>query len=469
MKKTLFIVLSLFLLLVAPFHINAATTATDSNASVDDTNTLLSVSEISGCSGDTLSDLFSNSQTRASSENPQLTDIRLSIADGQIVLKSILKYNNADIDLYTSGFLYKNKKTDNAGMHNNLVFAEMNDADGIHFVQFKFDKDKSELFIIIQLTKSKELLSFNVPLTTKIFNDFYNIEDNPISGRALEEKIASLYSVSGNLIDAENNVKEYEWTSPICSTKDAPMPKGTYNGWANLFDDLKDGSAKLSDHPDVEADFFKGTGWQNDNAWNFPYMVMSYSATNGPSEYLTQFTLLDVTAQNYQASDDKYQLALQVKYNSGALVSYDVDTDMLSVLYYDFGLSFNDVYAGIGNLTNNAFFINRTVSRKYLESGNLVKAFVTLYPPAEIASSVLEGLSMGTNQPATEVEYFEQNYSDQLARYQGKIMKVIIATTESNRLTMPGHLINIGGTAKYDTTLGFSWIWQYKFICSPFI
>lgn len=469
MKKALLIATSIFLLFTTPFHANAATVATGSDASADDANTLLSFTEISGYSGDTLNDLFNDSQTRASNESPRLAGTRMSITDGQVVFESVLSYNNMDIDLYTSGVLYKNEKTDNSGIHNNLVFAEMDDVNGVHFVQVKFDKDKSELLIILQLTETEELLSFCIPLTKDNFNDFYVAENNPISGRDLEEKIASLYSVSGNLIGAEKGIKEYEWSSPAYSTDSTPMPRGTYNGWANLFNDLKDGSAKLGDHPDVEADFFKGTGWQDDNAWNLPYMVMSYSMENGPSEYLTQFTLLDVTPQNYKTTDDKYQLALQLKYNSGALVSYDIYTDMLTVLYHNFGLSFDEVYVGIGKLTDNAFFINRTVSRKYLESGNLVKAFVTLYTPADIASSVLEGLSMGTNQPATEIEYFEQTFSNQLARYNGKIMKGIVATTEGNRLTMPGHLINIGGIAKYEPTLGFSWTWAYKFYCSYYI
>lgn len=468
MKKILLAVSSLFLLLAAPFHSNAATAATGSNASID-ANTLLFVNEASGLNGDTLNDLFSSSQTRASSGNPQLTDISLSVEDGLMVFESVLKYNSADIDLSTSGVLYKNEETDNSGIHSNLVFAEMDDTNGIHFVQFKFDKNRSELLIILQFTESKELLSFTIPLTTEDFNVFYNIEDNPISGKELEAKIASLYSISRNLIDTEDNTTVYEWTSPVCSTNSAPMPRGTYNGWAGLFSDLEDGSAKLSNHPDVDADFFKGTGWQHDNAWNLPYMLKSYSTTNGPSEYLTQLTLLDVTAQHYQSTDDKYQLALQFQINSGTLVSYDVYTDMLTVLYYDFGLSLEDVQIGIGKLTDNAFFINRTVSRKYLESGNLVKTFVTLYPPAEIASSVLEGLSMGTNQPATEIQYFEQTFSDQLARYQGEIIKGIVATTESNELTLPGHLINIAGLAKYDPSLGFSFTWQYSFRCFSYI
>lgn len=463
--------MSSFVLLIAtPFSVHA--TATDSNASVNEADTLLSASEISGSSADTLTALFGKSKTRTSRETPQLTDIRLSTTNDQIVFESTLKYTGVEMDLYTSGVLYKNEKTENSGMSNNLVFAEMDDINGLHFVQFKFDKNKSELLIILQFTESKELLSFSIPLTAKTFNDFYNIEENPISGRDLEEKIASLYSASSNLIDAEDNTTEYEWYSSTFiteSTNTSSLLRGTFNGWADLFSDLEDGSAILSNHPNVEADFFKGTGWQNDNGWNLPYMVMSYSVPNGSGEYLTQFTLLDVTAQNYPVTSDKYKVALQVKYKSGALVSYNEYTDMLSVVYYDFGLSFNEVYVGIGGLTDNAFFIDRTVSRKFLEEGNLVKAFVTLYPPADAVSSIFDGLTMGTNQPATEIEYFEQTYSAQLDKYQGQIIKGIVASTEGKKLTIPGHLINIGGTLIYDTTLGFSWTLAYKFYCSPFI
>lgn len=139
---------------------------------------------------------------------------------------------------------------------------------------------------------------------------------------------------------------------------------------------------------------------------------------------------------------------------------------MLTVLYFDFGLSFDHVSVGIGDLTDNAFFINRIVSRKYLEEGNLVKAFITLYPPADSAVSVLEGLSDETNQPATEIRYFPDTLSAQLAKHNGKIIKGIVATSATDRLTLPGHLINIGGDAKYDPTKGFSWMWEYEFSCS---
>lgn len=465
MKKILFFVCSL--LLVFSTSSNVFATATDPNAELStDAGALFSVDAISGCSGDDLTSLFDETSARAVDGSPQLTDVEISEANGQLVFDAILKYADIDMRLSSSGDIYKNEKTSNSGTYDDLILAEMADIDGIHFVQFRVDKNKPEIFIVLQLTQSKELLSFNIPIEPDVFNNMYDIADNPLSGKDLEEKIAALYSVSHNLIDAESSTTKYHWSSPVCTTQGSPIPKGTFNGWADLFKDLKDGSAKLSDHPNVEADLFKGTGWQDDNAWNIPYMVMSYSKPNGPGQYLTQFTLLDIITQDHRLNNDTYKLALQLQYSSGALVKYDEYTDMLTVLYFDFGLSFDHVSVGIGDLTDNAFFINRIVSRKYLEEGNLVKAFITLYPPADSAVSVLEGLSDETNQPATEIRYFPDTLSAQLAKHNGKIIKGIVATSATDRLTLPGHLINIGGDAKYDPTKGFSWMWEYEFSCS---
>lgn len=467
MKKTLLFACSFLLAFVTSTNVFA--TATDTNAVTrTDADTLIAIDDISGCSGNDLNSLFNGTPARTSSSSPQLTDIKISSSNGQITFDSTLKYSDIEIDVSSAGNLYKNEKTSNSGMYDDLILAEMTDINGIHFVQFRVDKNRSEILIVLQLTQSKELLSFNIPIDLNIFDNIYDIADNPLSGKDLEEKIVELYSISHNLIDAKSNSKKYHWASPVCTPQETPAPRGTFNGWAELFRDLKDGSAKLSDHPDVEADFFKGTDWQDDNAWNIPYMVMSYSKPNGPGEYLTQFTLLDIVAQEQRLTNDTYKLVLQLQYNSGALVKYDEHTDILTVMYHDFGLSFDKASVGIGDLTDNAFFIDRTVSRRYLEEGNTVKAFITLYPPADSAISVLEGLSYETNQPATEIHYFPNTYSEQLAKYNGKLVKGIVATTGSNRLTMPGHLINISGTARYDPTKGFSWMLEYEFSCSNF-
>lgn len=463
MKKKILIAGTLFFIFSA--SMNAFASEENDNVSMDKGEMVLTIDSANGKCGESLSSLFEDVQLFENSESPSLNNIEFFVSDGRLVFNATLRYSGEDVVLNTSGVLYKNKKTERSGVSDTLILAEMDDTQNFHFAQFRFDKISSALLIVLQDIETKELFSFSIPLSEEELEKIDNIEDSPISGSELDEKIVSLYSISHNLIDAETKTDVYQWQSPEYTPGSFKSPRASYNGWKELLTDLEDGTAKLGDHPNVNADFFKGNEWQYDNAWNLPYTVTAYSYVNGP-EYLTQFSLIDVTAQDYPVTSNKYFLALQFKVNDGVIVSYNPNTDILTLLYSDLGISFNNVKVGIGKLTNNAFFIDRTVSRRYVEEGNLVRAFVSLYPPADDILNVLEGLSWGTNQPATEVEYFESTYNNQMSRYEGKLVRGIVASSEENRLVLSDHLINVGGNLSYDPLSSFSWYWAYSYSCA---
>ena len=89
------------------------------------------------------------------------------------------------------------------------MLAEMNDVDHIHFVQVRFDKERSLLSTVLQSTRDEELFYFETPLEDDTFNELYNLVKNPISEEELEKKILKLYNVSGNLINAERETGHF--------------------------------------------------------------------------------------------------------------------------------------------------------------------------------------------------------------------------------------------------------------------
>lgn len=470
MKSVKVILCSMILIFACSLSTYAKATdsnATDSNA-IEENNIVLTVDETSGIYGSSLDEIFTGA-SKYSARPPVLSNVSISNSMNEIVFQGTLSCEGRVFSINSTGDLYKNEKTSNSGMHGNIILADMEDTEEVHFVQFRFDRRNSELLIIMQFIESRELLSFTISLNTNIFNNIDALSENIIDDEELENKIVELYSISRNLLDVDERTDVYRLkSSTFNSYTPMAIDEGNYTEWMNFFDDLSDGTVKLNDYPNDMASMFKGHGVSTDNEWNYPYATTSYSYQNGPDAYLTQVSFLDIVMQGYPIHSDKYELALQLKYREGAVVEYDSITDTLTVLYYNFGVRLTDVQVGIGELTN-SFFINRKVSRRYEESGNLVRAFLALYAPADAALGVLEGLSMGTNQSASETEYFEENVDGQMVKYQGKIVKGIVASSEENSLTKPGHMLNVAGTMKPITSGSYTWKMEYVFTAQSYI
>lgn len=177
-------------------------------------NAIFSCSQAIGNSARNLDDLF-NGELPENSENvPVLSDVSFFHHDDRLTLKASLSYYGAREDFSTSGILYKNEKTKNSGMCENLVLGEMDDFDYWHFVQLRVDKDREAIIIILQDINTMELLQFKIPIDADQFDMFYTLQENSLHESELELKIIELYSVSRNLIGHVPETGSFQYSSP---------------------------------------------------------------------------------------------------------------------------------------------------------------------------------------------------------------------------------------------------------------
>lgn len=466
--KNRFLAVLLALVVVMLTSAMTAFAEEDSASSKVDKNIeeLLVFDEITGISASSIGSLFSENQL-SRADGPKLSNVTLTEENGKFVLQGILTNDGKVIDFVSSGDLYKKEKTDNAHTYGNLILGDLSHFKNIHFVQFRIDKDKSSIFIILQTIDTKELMQFELPIDQSIFDALYNSLENKLIGRELEEKIIELYSVGGNLIDADAAVSEAGSISPPVSTNEIEPLATTYNGWDRLINDLNaNGSVILSNYRNIDASVFKGSGWKHDRQWgSTPYAFVSYSTANGPGEYFTQFALVDVITHSLPGGgNDLWNTSIEARYKDGMIVKYDAYSDRLTVEYYGWGLSFNNFAVGTNGLTDQAVFIKRSVSRSYETSGSIVRAALAIYSPADTIVSVFEHLSPYENQNQHDIISYDPTYNLQFIRHNGRVIRGIAASSESNYLSRTGHQVYVGGEIRYNPNTGSSWMNGYSYI-----
>lgn len=167
---------------------------------------IISSNEIHGIRGMSLEEIFAEQQIENSENFPVLSDLILTYTDNHLLFDGSLSYDGQAARLNTSGPLYKNEKTKNSGKAEDLVLADIDDVETVHFVQVRFDKEKLTLSIILQSIDTKELFYFTTPFNADQFSTIYDLVKNPVTEEALERKIIELFSVSRNLLNFEQDL-----------------------------------------------------------------------------------------------------------------------------------------------------------------------------------------------------------------------------------------------------------------------
>lgn len=220
------IICSLLLVLVSTCNSYAETVSSSSEWE----NTILSFEQASGNSAQSIEALFSPIQAMESVDT-YLSNVDIGYENNLLTLRGDFTHNGNTIAIDTSGTIYKNENTVNAGTFGNLILVEMDDIEEWHFVQFRIDKDDEQICIILQNTSSKELVHFLLNIDRAQYDTLYSLQGNPIQGTALEEKVLSLYNVSKNLLNM-STVEAGTGESPVYYPKDHEMmsSRSTYQG-----------------------------------------------------------------------------------------------------------------------------------------------------------------------------------------------------------------------------------------------
>jgi hypothetical protein len=153
------------------------------------------------------------------SETIQMSDVDISYASGRIAFRGTLLYDGISTAIETTGYYYRNQRTANAAIYDNLILCEMEDDSGFHFVQLKFEKREDsqlpaamssqvsavELTMILQSIETPKIMLFECSVDLSAFDALYALEPSvSLTEGDLELKIIRLLNVARHLIGADD-------------------------------------------------------------------------------------------------------------------------------------------------------------------------------------------------------------------------------------------------------------------------
>ena len=468
---------SIVFILALSFNVFAAE-ATSSNSN---NSAIFSCEEVVGNSAQSTKELFSSIQPQTTNTNsPTLSDVIISYENGRLGFSGTFLYNGEIIPINTSGDMYKNEKTDNSGVSENLVLVDMDDISGWHFVQFRIDKNYNHILVVLQNTSSYELVQFIVDIDEEKFETFYNLHENSVSGEELEEKIIELYSVAQDVLNRETpNTDQHEFaiqdSFDSTGNKTLVEKRDSYNGWKKLLDDLdtKD-TVKASDY-DIDLNLLLGNGWQYGGEFSedlpLSYSVSAYSYENGPNQYIAQFQIGYIViqkSQEVQPSDWRIAISVDYKYTGGHIISYNPLFDEISILYRQAGIIFDSFNWSIGELdVKDSFFIDRLVSGtcEFSDDSPILGA-LALTKYGSVISDIWSLLSNYEPVDLDDLTTFPTTIDGQEEAFGDKVLKGIGASIGDGLFTKSGHHLLLKGTVLIPRSSNeINWWYRYKFTC----
>lgn len=479
--KSIFSWIVIFILALS-FHSFATEKATSSDSS---SSAIFSCEEVVGNSAQSAKELFSSIQPQTANVNaPTLSDVILSYKNERLEFSGTFSYNGESIPINTSGDIYKNEKTANSGISENLVLVDMDDINDWHFVQFRLDKNNSYILIVLQNMSNYELVQFIVAIDEENFETFYNLHDNSISDEELENKIVELYSVAQNVLNRETpNTDQQEFAIQDSfnpnENKTLVEKKDSYSGWKKLLDDLdtKD-TVKASDY-DIDLNLLSGNGWQYGGEFDedlpLSYNVAAYSYENGPDEYLTQFQIGYIVIQKSQEdhpNDWRLSISVDYSYTGGHIIAYYPLLDEIRILYRQTGLTYDSFDWSVGELDlQDSFFIDRLVSGTCESSGGSpILGALALTKYGSIISDIWSLLSNYEAADLDDLKTFPLSRAGQEEIFSGKILKGVAASIGDGSFTKPGHHLLLKGTVLIPKPHNeINWWYRYKFTCKTII
>ncbi len=400
-----------------------------------------------------------------------INNMNLTISD-EIYLTGGLMYDGNIHKISLEGNIYPF----DGGVHEgNLVLGDLKSADDrfsvINFRVFGKTKDKylinnnmnlidkSTISLVMKDLKSDNIIFFQFGIDKSIFEKMLMKSRAYIKYLKLDEnskisKLISLYKYDKNenksnteVVDGGEHQKLIEMD---LETKGSPAI--SYHNLKSFIDALNsNGTAKLSDY-NIPSTFMTNTGWHHfSNTNSTPrFCYSNYSSSNGTGHYISEFSLIDILANDNYVGQDINEVTLQLGLYGGALVEYWSYNDTADVIYYGLGLKISNIGLAIskleGNLNN--IFIERDVNGILVNSNNnYVMGLAGLVPYGKFLKEIWEFSSeCAQSNVIYGNEYnFGNTVSEQKARYNQKLVRAVYADSGSAYMNSSSNYFKLDG------------------------
>lgn len=422
-----------------------------------------------------------------------LDNLTINHENGILQGKGSLLQGEIETPLLLNGKLYPVKGK--SYYSDNLILGDIESTENYNILEFKienksenlvyaknYNKEKIVLSIILEDKKTGQWINFQENLNSQTFKELQQssnmlIENINLDKKEIEEKIISLLNIHnksdyGEQIQSSINIEEKGITdnTGMLSVHTPIEPQSWSNISVNfqelnrLFNDLKNPNREhvnLSNYSLPES-LFKGSGWKKDTNFNASPGWNYYAHSAEQIDYtITQITTfqhnLGFRSTNGRIID--YDIAL--RYKDGMILIYDHNTKDLSVFYYNFGLTLQNLQIAQGELKGKNVYIAQTLFGKNLtkRDSNLIKYFVGLIPHGDKVTNLWESLTLSTNEALGQRERFiGNNFEEQKNIHDGKVYRSISGTLHKWDFNKEGANTNLLGEIHIGSdTISLSW------------
>jgi len=395
--------------------------------------------DMTGGIGETQNEMWESwdSRGRTRSFQPTLTDVSLSVDDGNVIISGVLDYGNGATPFETYGTIYV---TDAPDFPVNLVHGDMNGFGNIHFTQFRMSRTEwysddidISFGITLQRIDNHHLMTFDMKITNEMFDVFHNSVRSEnllpvtrtIEDRELALKIARL--AHGDFLNEE--YRWYEWhedafnsnwyeywsdesSAPVFTGSDDSLmydsneiqitPFSTDNAWRSLVNTFNSSSGTYAylDDFGIDPSLFASVGWNHDFRFTWddaipPFHASVYTRRVRAGHYFVQVTFVHFTPRNIElnASDsdpNKWEAGMTATYQGGFIAQYNPHTGRVFGMRPDGQSGINQgsfidnfaltIYMPNALESNRRVFVSRRQSMNVYERRNVPTALTAIVP-----------------------------------------------------------------------------------------
>ncbi len=366
----------------------------------------------------------------------QLSESNIYFQNGQLYFQGKLETEDAVETFITSGEVYL---AQNATMKEKVLLADFETYGNISFTRFCIylnEDETSTISITMEFIDGGQLFHFEIKESSDVFYVIKKFANTKLSGEELDAKIIQLYSLGRNIINYEDDESMELVEFEIEVDENVVEPSYDYRSWDEFFDDLERyGEVELSDY-NVPYSMFVGNGW-NYQTKPGNCRVDAYRYENGIDMYLIHIGFLSLTNNIYNSKANS-----QVEVVNGMILEYDEYTDIVSVKYYGYPISYKNLKIGIYDLSGDNIFVTRTVNYNLGYGGSLIRALIAYVPYLNDAVDTFDELMPDYKHNNTYI--FPATASEQYARY-GEYIKAIGADSGNGYMDRPGNLFAVDG------------------------